>query len=434
MNYMSRFKSINVLMGVIMVFAFTIGTVATASAQNQGSAQHLAFKGQHLVLWDFFPYTPFNGPERVASTKIAEKWAKSTGATVTETQPAAGVNPAFIADPKKAADVLMAPDDEVGSWYGSHLISKTHINSSLYTPTAVSACTLAGHTWCYPWALESIMLYYNKADISAKKMASLKTWSELAKWANAFHKSTGKWGFGDQISETYKANPFLTSFGGGDIYHSSKGYNGKKIIVGSAATVKGLDAFKNFFNATGSGAVQNYLTKGSYDSDLANGSAAIVLTGPWDDAKYRGTINYGVAPLPGNKVGGKIVYGKTFLGVQTLAVNKFSKHQAAAQSLAAYMSTHMELPLYKASGRIPATKAALKKVSNVPELKQYAKQFLHSEPLPNVPQMSFVWNCTADAIELTFKGAGSASSNLKVAQAKIEGYIKAGSGSCAPPS
>lgn len=427
---MSRFKTINALLGVLMVLGLSLGTMTNASAHTR----ELKFKGQHVVLWDFFPYTPFNTPERVASNKVAQKWAKANGATVTETQPAAGVNAQFIADPKKAADILMAPDDEVGSWVGSHLLAPSKIKSSLYTPTAVSACTLEGKTWCYPWALESIMLYYNKALISTKKINSFKTWTDLARWANSFHKSTGKWGFGDQISETYKANPFLTAFGGGDIQHTSKGYNGKKVILGSAKTVKGLQAFKNFFNATGSGAVQQYLTKGAYDSDLKAGTAAIVLTGPWDDGNYKGSIDYGVRPLPGFKEGNKVVYGQTFLGVQTLAVNKYSKHKAAAQSLASYMSTHLELPLHKASGRIPATKAALKKVSGVPELKQYAKQFLHSEPLPNVPQMSYVWNCAADAIELTFKGDGSAAHNLKVAQAKINGFIKAGSGSCAGPS
>lgn len=227
----------------------------------------------------------------------------------------------------------------------------------------------------------------------------------------------------------------MTAYGGGDIFHSSKGYNGKKLVVGSAVTVKGLNAFKSFFEqADGSAGVKNYLTNGNYDADLTHGVAAIVLTGPWDDTNYKGHIDYGVAPLPGFKKGSKIVYGDTFLGVQVWSVNRYSKHQAAAQSLASYLSTHMELPLYHTSGRIPATKAALKKVSQVPELKEYAKQFRHSEPLPNVPQMAYVWNCTADAMELTFEGHASAATNLRTAQAQIAGYIKKGSGGCAPPS
>jgi len=414
-----------------MVLGLTLGTMSGASAHPQ----HLAFKGQHVEIWDYFPITPFNTPERVTATGIAEKWAKANGATISETQPSPNTPAAFIADPKKGADVLMGADDQVGSWVGSHLVLPIHLNTSLYTPAAVSGCTLDGKTWCYPWALESVMLYYNKAFISASQMAKLKTWTQLASWAKAFHKAhPSVWGFGDGLDEAYKANPFLTAFGGGDIYHGPKGYNGKRIILGSAATVKGLEAEVKFFNtADGSAGIANYLRDGSYDSDLTHGTAAIVLTGPWDDVNYRGHINYGVAPLPGNKVGSKIVYGDTFLGVQAVAINKYSKHRAAAESLAAYMATHMELPLYHTSGRIPASKAALKTVSSVPELKEYAKQFLHSEPLPNVPQMAYIWNCAADAIELTFKGQGSAASNLKQAQAQVNGFIKAGSGTCANP-
>ena len=433
---MSRFKSINALVGIALVFSFTLGTgaVAAAASHHARPAAQKPFKGVHLTVWDFFPYTPFNTPERVTFTKLANQWAKANGATITDTQPAAGVNPAFIADPKKGPDVLMGPDDEVGAWEGSHLLSPTKLDRTLYTPAANAGCTLAGKTWCYPWALESIMLYYNKAYVSASQMAKLKTWAELGAWANKFHsQNPSKYGFADQISETYKANPFLTAYGGGDLQHTAKGYTGK-VILNSSATVKGLDLFKSFFGASGSGAVDKYLLDGSYDGDLTNGTAAIVLTGPWDDANYKGHINYGVAPLPGVKVGKKIEYGKTFLGVQTLAVNKYSKNQKAAQAFAAWAGIHMELPLYHVGARIPASKAGLKAVASIPELKEYGKQFLHAEPLPNVPQMGYVWNCAADAIELTFKGNGTAASNLATAQAKVDSYIKAGSGSCAGPS
>jgi maltose-binding protein MalE len=422
--------STNALVGAVVALSMVFGTLGVAAAQSQsGHPQKLAYKGQHFLFWDYFPYTPTNGKERVASNNVAQKWAKANGATVTETTPSAGVNPQFIANPKHAADVLMGPDDEIGAWYGSHLISRTNLKSSLYTPTAVSACTLAGKTWCYPWALEEVVLYYNKAYISDSKIRSLKTMTQLAAWAKSFSKShPGHYGIGWQWDETYKANVFMTAFGGGYIFHNSKGYNGKKIIVGSNATVKGLEAFNSFVKVSGTGA-KAYLGVGGYSQDLASGKTAIVLTGPWDDVNFKGKINYGVVPVPGFKSGKKIVYSTPFLGVQTLAVNKYSKHAAGAQSLASYMSTHMELPLFHASGRIPATKAGLKAVSGNAELNQYRKAFLHSEPLPNVPQMSFVWNCVADAIHFTMLGNGSAASNLKTASAKISHSV-----TCAPPA
>ena len=117
-------------------------------------------------------------------------------------------------------------------------------------------------------------------------------------------------------------------------------------------------------------------------------------------------------------------YGQAFLGVQTMVVNKYSKHVKAAKSLAAYLSLHGELPLFHASGRIPAGKAQLKSVSGNPELKQYAKAFKHSIPLPNVPQMGAVWTPGQNAIALTLQGHGSAASNLKAAGTAIRKAIK----------
>jgi arabinogalactan oligomer/maltooligosaccharide transport system substrate-binding protein len=418
---MSRFKSINALLGVLMVLGLTLGTMGTASAH----VRELKFKGQHLTIWDFFPSTPVNTPERVATNKVAQAWAKANGAKVTEpAQPANGSNTAFQANPKKAADIVMVPDDQAGADVGAHLVVQTHLDTSLYAKAAVSGCTLDGKTWCYPWALEEVGLYYNKHDVPHSLFSGKYTWTSVAKWAKKYASANpGKYGIAWAWENGYYDNDFLTAFGGGSILHTSKGYSGKKVILGSSATVKGLNALKTFINESGTG-VNTYLTNEGYGSDFATGKDAIVLDGPWSDAQWvsaglKRNSDYGFVPLPGFQTSGGVKYGTPFLGVQTLVVNKYSKHVAAAQSLAAYLSTHMELPLYHASGRIPATKAALKKVSGDEELKEYAKAFQHAEPLPNVPQMAAVWTPQQNAITLTLKGSGSASKNLKAAQAQI---------------
>ena len=104
---MSRFKTINALVGIVVVLGMTVGTMSMASAATHTAVTHNAkpFKGQSLTIWDYFPSTPVNTPERVATNKVAQQWAKANGATVTEpAQPANGTNTAFQADPKKAAD------------------------------------------------------------------------------------------------------------------------------------------------------------------------------------------------------------------------------------------------------------------------------------------------------------------------------------------
>ena len=66
-------------------------------------------------------------------------------------------------------------------------------------------------------------------------------------------------------------------------------------------------------------------------------------------------INFGVAPLP------TLPNGKAptpFVGVQMLGVNSRSKNAEAAWDLVRYLSINLPLPLYRASGRVPATVAA----------------------------------------------------------------------------
>ena len=424
---MPRMKfSTNAIVGGVIAVSMMFGTLGVAAAHSTAAPAH---KGVHLVIWDFFNQTPVNTPERVALNKVAQKWAKATHNTVTEpAQPAAGANTAFINDAKagKAADVILVPDDQAGVDYGDKIIAQSTLDKKAYVSSAVSACTIAGKTWCYPWALEEVGLYYNKKIVPASLFKGSPTWTKVASWSASYaKKNPGKYGIDWQWDNFYYDYDFLTAFGGGGLEHTSKGYNGHKVIIDNAATIKGLNYLKKFVKDTKTPVNAFIGTAGNnYGTTFATQQAAIVLDGPWSDATWKTAkppVDYAFAPLP--SFGGHH-YGQAFLGVQTMVVNKYSKHVKAAKSLAAYLSLHGELPLFHASGRIPAGKAQLKSVSGNPELKQYAKAFKHSIPLPNVPQMGAVWTPGQNAIALTLQGHGSAASNLKAAGTAIRKAIK----------
>ncbi|GEM_PF-4540522 len=409
-----NYKSLNVLVGTLVALAMVFGTLSVASAQ------HPAKKGVHLVIWDFFNQTPVNTPERVAMNKIAQQWAKKTGNTVTEpAQPANGSNNAFTADPHKAADIVMMPDDQAGADYGAKLVAPSKLQKSKYVASAVSGCTIKGHTFCYPWALEMVGLYYNKKLAPASLFkGKAYTWDKVAKWAHKFHAKTGKLGMVWQWDNFYYDYDFFTAYGGGALKHSSSGYT-KKVLLDNRGSIRGLNYLKKVIDESGT-PVSDWLSSnsnsGGYGAQLASGNAAIVLDGPWSDPTWRAAhLKYGFAPLPRDA---QHKFGQPFLGVQTMVVNKFSKHVSAAQSLASYLSLHCELALFKAGARIPATKAALKKVSKNAELKQYSNGFKHSVPLPNVPFMSPIWSPAQKAIALTLQNNGSAAKNLKAAAAQ----------------
>ena len=123
------------------------------------------------------------------------------------------------------------------------------------------------------------------------------------------------------------------------------------------------------------------------DGKFGSGQAAMVINGPWAVQNYRSKgINFGVAPLP------TLPNGKAptpFVGVQMLGVNSRSKNAAAAWDLARYLSINLPLPLYRASGRVPATVAAskAKEVKANPVTQVVIAASNKGQPMPNIPEM-----------------------------------------------
>jgi arabinogalactan oligomer/maltooligosaccharide transport system substrate-binding protein len=144
------------------------------------------------------------------------------------------------------------------------------------------------------------------------------------------------------------------------------------------------------------------------DGKFAGGQAAMVINGPWAVQNYQAKgINFGVAPLP------TLSNGKQptpFVGVQLLAVNSKSKHVKESWDLINYLSTHLPLPLFKASGRVPATLAAAnsKVVKANPVTQTVLAAAKTGQPMPNIPEMSAVWTPVGNALQLLVKGDLSA--------------------------
>ena len=98
------------------------------------------------------------------------------------------------------------------------------------------------------------------------------------------------------------------------------------------------------------------------------------------------------------------------VGVQMLGVNSKSKHVKEAWDLVNYMSTHLPLPLYRASGRVPATIAAAKNKAVLanPVTQTVLAAAAKGQPMPNIPEMSVVWTPVGNALQLLVKGEISA--------------------------
>jgi maltose-binding protein MalE len=138
-------------------------------------------------------------------------------------------------------------------------------------------------------------------------------------------------------------------------------------------------------------------------------------------------VNFGVAPLP------KLPNGKNsapFVGVQALFVNRYSKNAKEAWDLVRYLSTHLPMPLYRASGRVPVLKSAAnaKSVRSNPVTKAVIQASNAGEPMPNIPAMGVVWEPMGDALSQLVQGKITPAAAARAAQERIARAIAAQGG------
>jgi arabinogalactan oligomer / maltooligosaccharide transport system substrate-binding protein len=423
MNHMSRLKTVNVLAGVVIAMVMVFGTAISASAHpvHQGKPKTT------ITIWDYFA-TQGQGfsPERKAFINTADKWAAHHNATISEpVRPSSGYETAFTQGAKagKAGDIVMFPDNESGVYYSQHLLQPLSLKASKFVPQAVQAVTQHGTTFALPWALETMMLYYNTKIVHKSLFKKGYTWDTIAKWSAKYADShPGSYGMAWNWDNFYYDYDFFTPYGGGVFARSGGGYNTKHLLLTKA--VSGVEYLKKVITESKT-PINTFLTSNNGDTNAQDlfetGKLGMIFDGPWSDSEWKNAklTTFAVAAppaFPGKKE------GQPFLGVQTIGVNRFSKHLKLAESLAAYLDANAQSALFHVGGRIPALKSVLKSVQNG-EVKQYEKAFTHTQALPNIAQMGAVWGPAATALTQYLSGAKTAKAALSAAQSAI---LKAG--------
>jgi maltose-binding protein MalE len=439
-------SSLTTLVGIIAVLALIFGTMGAAAAKTGAKSNSSKVpSGLTLTIWDFFPQTPADTPERVALLKVAQEWAAKTGNKVEEPVPPSNSQSKFLqaAPAGQGPDILLVPHDQIGALQAAHVIAEIPrsgfgISKSLakkFVPQAISAVTIGGKLWAYPWAQETYGIYYNKSLIPSsffavktktvkvhgkkEKLQVSPTFDQLVAKAASIT-GGGKYGMAWDLANYYFDYAFMSAYGGYTFKHTRQGFQANDLGIDNAGSVKGLTYMLHVISTVGIPTSMNYNTMQSLFLD---GKVAAVINGPWFDQSIKGKVDYGFAPLP---IFPNHHFGKTFAGIQTMVVNKYSKSVTAAESLAQYLSLHAEMPLFQASGRIPVLKSVLSKVSSVPEVKAYKIALSRSEPMPNIPEMAQVWKFIGDALTLAINKQATPQQALSGAAQKIRAAIAAG--------
>src|SRR3954468_2218390 len=363
-----------------------LGVVAAiaAVAATQAVAAHKA--GPTIVIWT-------DSDRAAAVTKVANDWAKSSGATIKVVTKNFGDirdNLGTVSE-ADAPDVITAAHDWTGKLAASGLVAPIFLNTAAkknfpsYTLNAFSYGTAVKKLYGVPVAVENVGLVVNT------KLAKVPTsFARLEKEALAVKKAK-KQTFGIAVQQgsggdAYHMYPFFSGLGG-YVFGTNKAGNldPKDIGIASPALLKNAKLIDKWNRE---GLISSKVDSGAAQNAFLKGQAAFWITGPWNaDTLKKSGLSFKVMQMPA------IVRPSVpFLGVQGFMVTKFAADHGVTGAATDLVTNFMASPsaqtqLAAANGRPPAN---VKAHSSDPVLAQFSAASKGGVPMPNIPQMNSV--------------------------------------------
>ena len=324
-----------------------------------------------------------------------------------------------------APDVMMAPYDRVGSLGTDGQLSEVELNKDSKTDsTTESLVTTGGKVYGAPAVIESLVMYYNKDLISEAP----KTFADLENLAN-----DSKYNFD---GENGKNTAFLadwTNFyytygllaGNGGYVFGNNGKDAKDIGLANEGSIKGIEYAKTWYAKWPKGMQDAQGAANLIQTQFQEGKTAAIIEGPWKAQSFKDAkVNYGVATIP------TLPNGKNyaaFAGGKAWVIPAGAKNLDGAQKFVDFLtSTDQQKAFYDATNEVPAnTEAREYAVGKNDELTTaVVNQFASAQPMPNIPEMSAVWEPAAtmlfDAVSGKKEPKAAAEDAVKLIKETIE--------------
>lgn len=326
------------------------------------------------------------------------------------------------------ADVITIPGDQIGTAVTEGLLAKLDLSpevKSLYTDAAMQSQMVDGEAYGLPKAVETQILYYNKALISEEDLPeTTDEWLEYSKKML----SKDQYGLLALWDQLYYGQGVMSAYGGYVFGQDSEGnYDAGDIGIANAGSIEAGEYIQQFYESgvfpTGIIGEQGINV---LDSLFTEGKAAAVISGPWSLTPYKEAgIDYGVKELPtlsnGKHMG-------SFIGVKSYNVSSYSKNPDLAQKFVEYISnTENSAVRYEKTLEVPAVAS----LSNDPLIQSSESalavsiQSQYASLTPGITAMNSVWEPVDAALQTIATGKGIPSEVLPQAVEQIESAIVA---------
>ena len=294
----------------------------------------------------------------------------------------------------QAADVMMAPYDRVGSLGTDGQLSEVKLSDGAKTDDTTKSLVTAsdGKVYGAPAVIESLVMYYNK-DLLKEAPKTFAELEELAKDSKyAFAGEDGKTSaFLADWTNFYYAYGLLS--GNGAYVFGDNGKNPKDIGLANEGAIAGINYAKSWYEKWPKGMQDTEGAGNLIQTQFQEGKTAAIIDGPWKAQAFKDAkVNYGVATIP------TLPNGKdyaAFGGGKAWIIPSSTKNLEGAQKFVDFLvSTEQQKAFYDATNEIPAnTEARAYAEGKKDELTTAViEQFKNAQPMPNISQMSAVWD------------------------------------------
>jgi arabinogalactan oligomer/maltooligosaccharide transport system substrate-binding protein len=305
-----------------------------------------------------------------------------------------------IRDQLKTVAVAQAPDVIIGAhdWTGQLAADglvlplqprrATLRQFPRYALDAFSYGTAVKRLYGAPVALENIGLVVN-----TRLAAVPRSWADLERRALAFKRRSA-----DNLAiavpqapagDAYHMYPFFSGLGGYVFARNRAGnLNPRAIGVANPTFLRNAPMIDRWDRL---GLINSKVNYDTAKNAFLKGQAAYWITGPWEaDTLKSSGLRFRIVQVPRIKF-----RSVPFLGVQGFMVTRHAQTHGTATLARDLVASYIMLPasqraLAAANGRFPANTVAGRQV-NDPVLAQFGRAGTGGVPMPNIPQMSSVW-------------------------------------------
>ena len=326
----------------------------------------------------------------------------------------------------QAPDVMMAPYDRVGSLGTDGQLSEVKLSDGAKTDDKTKSLVTAadGKVYGAPAVIESLVMYYNKDLVkeAPKTFADLENLAKDSKYA--FAGEDGKTSaFLADWTNFYFAYGLLA--GNGGYVFGQNGKDAKDIGLANDGAIKGVEYAKTWYEKWPKGMQDTEGAGNLIQTQFQEGKTAAIIDGPWKAQAFKDAkVNYGVATIP------TLPNGKdyaAFGGGKAWIIPSSTKNLEGAQKFVDFLvSTEQQKAFYDATNEIPAnTEARSYAEGKNDELTTAViKQFKNAQPMPNISQMSAVWEPAANMLFDSVSGKKDAKTAANDAVTLIKETIK----------